>query len=98
VLTTPEGEGFKTRRVPGAPVDYRNFYANLRDALLGTAQVEVSTQAALNVMQVLELARQSSAKRCTVPYMRVSASGDHSSTAAASSEGRGEGRSAKGIL
>jgi predicted dehydrogenase len=93
VLTTPDGEAFKTRRIAGLPMDYRNFYANLRDVLLGTAQLEVSPQAALNVMQVLELARQSSAKRCTVPYARVSAAG-RADTATAS----GEANHAKGIL
>jgi scyllo-inositol 2-dehydrogenase (NADP+) len=75
VLTIPDGEGFKTRRIPGAPCDYRNFYANLRDALLGQEEPVVSTQWALNVMQVLELARESSARGCTVPYTRVSISG-----------------------
>jgi scyllo-inositol 2-dehydrogenase (NADP+) len=73
VLTTPDGDTFKTRRIPGAPSDYRNFYANLRDALLGRAELAVSPQWALNVMQVLELARESSARHCTVPYQRVSA-------------------------
>jgi scyllo-inositol 2-dehydrogenase (NADP+) len=94
VLTTPEGEGFKARRIAGLPVDYRNFYANLRDVLLGTAQLEVSPQAALNVMQVLELARQGSAKRCTVPYTHVSATGGRAETATAG----GEAHHAKGIL
>jgi len=74
VLTAPDGDGFTTQRIPGAPVDYRDYYANLRDALLGKAPIAVTTQAALNVMQVLELARESSAKRCTVPYKSVSAS------------------------
>ncbi len=75
VLTTPDGDGFKTQRIPGAAVDYRDFYGNLRDALLGQAQAEVSTQAALSVMQILELARESSARRCTVPYTQLSAPG-----------------------
>jgi scyllo-inositol 2-dehydrogenase (NADP+) len=73
VLTTPDGDGFKTRRIPGLAVDYRNFYSNLRDALLGKAHLEVNPERALNVMQVLELARESSARRCTVPFARVTA-------------------------
>jgi scyllo-inositol 2-dehydrogenase (NADP+) len=73
VLTLPEGEGFKQLRVPGAPVDYRNFYANLRDVLHGGAELAVSPQWALNVMQVLTLARESNARACTVPYARVTA-------------------------
>ena len=73
VLSTPDGDNVKIRRIPGAPVDYRDFYANLRDALIGREEIAVSTQAALNVMKVLELARESSARGCTVPYQRISA-------------------------
>jgi scyllo-inositol 2-dehydrogenase (NADP+) len=71
VLTTPDGDSFKTQRFPGAAVDYRTFYANVRDALLSQAQLEVTPQAALNVMQVLELARKSSESRCTIRYHHV---------------------------
>jgi len=74
VLTTPSGDAFKTRRIPGASCDYRNFYENLRDALLGRAELAVGPEWALNVMQVLELARESSARGCTVPYQRVAVS------------------------
>jgi len=56
------------RRVPAAQSDYRNYYANLRDALLGKAAPAVTTQHALNVMRVLVLARESSARRCTLPW------------------------------
>jgi scyllo-inositol 2-dehydrogenase (NADP+) len=73
VLTLPDGDGFKQLRVPGAPVDYRNFYANLRDALHGRAELAVPPQWALNVMQVLTLARESNSRHCTVPYTRVTA-------------------------
>ena len=68
VLTTPQGDGFVQRRIPSAPCDYRDFYANLRDALLGRAPLEVSPEWALNVMRLLELIRESSARRCTVPW------------------------------
>jgi len=36
----------------------------------------VSPQWAINVMQILELARESSARRTTIPYLRVSAGPD----------------------
>ena len=56
------------RRVPAAQSDYRAYYANIRDALLGKAAPAVTTQHALNVMRVLVLARESSARRCTLPW------------------------------
>jgi scyllo-inositol 2-dehydrogenase (NADP+) len=56
------------RRVPPANSDYRSFYANVRDAILGCAELAVSQQHALNVMRVLDLARESSARRCTLPW------------------------------
>ena len=68
VLTVPEGEGFTERRIPSASCDYRDFYANLRDSLLGKVCLEVSPEWALNVMHLLALARESSVKRCTLPW------------------------------
>jgi scyllo-inositol 2-dehydrogenase (NADP+) len=58
----------KEQLVPPASTDYRNFYANVRDVLLGTAAAAVTPQQALNVMRVLELARESSTRRCTIPW------------------------------
>jgi scyllo-inositol 2-dehydrogenase (NADP+) len=66
VLTTPSGDKFIQQRIPSANCDYRDFYANLRDAIFGTAQPVVSTQWALDVMRLLELARKSSAERRTI--------------------------------
>jgi len=73
VLTTPDGDGFKRQSIPGEPCDYRDFYRNLRDTLRGRAELVISPQCAINVMQILELARESSARRTTIPYVRVSA-------------------------
>jgi predicted dehydrogenase len=68
-LTLVDENGKTTeRRMPPAPSDYRACYANIRDTLLGTAAPAVTPQHALDVMQILELARQSSARRCTVPW------------------------------
>ena len=68
-LTLDQPDGTTTERlVPPAPSDYRAFYANVRDALLGAAELAVSPQHALNVMRVIELARESSARRCTVAW------------------------------
>ena len=56
------------RQVPPAPTDYRDFYANLRDALLGRAQPAVPHQQMLDIMRALELARASSDQRRTLPW------------------------------
>src|SRR5437763_2993636 len=68
VLTIPKGDSFERRRVPSAICDYRDYYANARDALLGRTETAVTPQYALDVMRMLELARASSAKRCTIPW------------------------------
>jgi scyllo-inositol 2-dehydrogenase (NADP+) len=68
VLTLPEGDKFMQRRIPSASCDYRDYYANLRDALLGKSALAVTPEWALNVMRLLEMARESSDKRCTIPW------------------------------
>ena len=68
VLTVPAGESFEQRRIPSASCDYRDYYANVRDAILGRAAPAVTPEYALDVMRILELARKSSQKRCTIPW------------------------------
>jgi scyllo-inositol 2-dehydrogenase (NADP+) len=68
VLTVPSGDSFEQRRIPSANCDYRDYYANVRDAILGRAPLAVTPEYALNVMRLLELARESSQKRCTIPW------------------------------
>jgi len=48
------------------PGDYRGFYANVRDAILGDAPLAVTPEDGYRVIRLLELARESSAKRCTL--------------------------------
>jgi scyllo-inositol 2-dehydrogenase (NADP+) len=67
VLTVPAGDSFEQRRIPSANCDYRDYYSNVRDALLGHARLAVTPEWALDVMRLLELARQSSERRCTLP-------------------------------
>jgi scyllo-inositol 2-dehydrogenase (NADP+) len=67
VLTVPAGDSFKRRRFPAATCDYRDYYSNVRDAILGRAALAVTPEYALHVMRMLELARESSRKRCTIP-------------------------------
>ena len=68
VLTVPMGDGFTRRRIPSAACDFRDYYANVRDALLGKATLEVTPEWSLNVMRLLEVARESSEMRRTVPW------------------------------
>jgi scyllo-inositol 2-dehydrogenase (NADP+) len=71
VLSLVNADGTTTEeRVPAAASDYRGYYANVRDALLGRAVPAVTPQHALNVMRILELARQSSAQRCSIAWPR----------------------------
>jgi len=69
VLTLVNADGTTTQQlVPPAPSDYRSYYANVRDVLLGTAALAITPEHALNVMRILELARESSARHCTIPW------------------------------
>ena len=54
------------RRVPTLPGDYRNFYAAVRDALLGKPNHAVTGQDGLRTVRVLEMARESSISGCTL--------------------------------
>ena len=68
VLTALEGNRLIDRRVPSAGCDYRDYYANLRDALLGKAPTAVTPEWALHVMRLLGMARESSEKRRTIRW------------------------------
>ncbi|HET9741974.1 MAG TPA: Gfo/Idh/MocA family oxidoreductase [Terriglobales bacterium] len=46
--------------VPTLPGDYRLYYANVRDAILGRAEIAVTHEQMLDVMRALELAHESS--------------------------------------
>lgn len=64
VLTAP-GTLVRTR-VQTDCGDYRGFYVNVRDAIGGTAKLEVTPEAGLAVARVLEAARKSSAEHCSI--------------------------------
>jgi scyllo-inositol 2-dehydrogenase (NADP+) len=68
LLTTIENGAEVQRSVPSATGDYRDYYENVRDALLGRAELAVTPQHALQVMRVLELAQESSHKGCTIAW------------------------------
>ena len=65
-------EDGQTRQMKIASVgDWREFYANVRDAMLGKVPLLVTPQQALNVMVGLELALESNRKRSTVAWRSV---------------------------
>jgi predicted dehydrogenase len=68
VLTFAKGAGFVKERIAPALCDYRDYYKNVRDTMLGKEHIAVTPEAALNVMQALLLARESSDRRCTIPW------------------------------
>jgi scyllo-inositol 2-dehydrogenase (NADP+) len=71
VLTQITADGTPVhRRIPPAATDYRDYYANLRDALQGRAEPAVTHRQMLEIMQALELARQSSNQRRTLDWPR----------------------------
>jgi scyllo-inositol 2-dehydrogenase (NADP+) len=56
------------RKVPTLRGDYRDYYANVRDVMLGKAKPIVTLKQALWVMYALELSVESSAKRSVLPW------------------------------
>jgi predicted dehydrogenase len=68
LLTLSDGTNTTQRRIPSGTGDYRDFYANVRDVIGGKAQPFVPLPYALNVMNALELCRESSDARRTVPW------------------------------
>lgn len=56
------------RKIPTLRGDYRKFYENVRDVILGKAKPLVTLDQALNVMYALELSVESSAQRKALPW------------------------------
>jgi predicted dehydrogenase len=67
-LLEAQGDSFATDKLPTAPGDYRQYYQNVRDAMLGNAPLAVTPEQALRVMRALELAQESSRRRCVIPW------------------------------
>lgn len=59
-LLTAQGDSLVTDKLPTVPGDYRKYYENIRDALLGKVPPAVTPEQALNVMRAIELAQESS--------------------------------------
>jgi len=68
-LTTPEG----SRVVPTLRSSFARYYENVRDVLLGKAELAVTPDWSLDVMRGLVLAANSSQRRCVLPWSEASA-------------------------
>ena len=68
VLYRSEDGAGTAETIQTLPGDYRLFYANVRDAMLGSASVDVTHEQMLDVMHALELARESSRRQCTLAW------------------------------
>ena len=55
------------KRIRTEPGDYRDYYANVRDAILGVARIAVPGADAWRTARIIELARQSSDEGRTLP-------------------------------
>jgi scyllo-inositol 2-dehydrogenase (NADP+) len=71
-LTTVE-DGMPSTRKISSTGDWREFYGNIRDAILSKAPLRVTPQQILNVMVALELVQESSSKRTTIPWRQIQA-------------------------
>jgi scyllo-inositol 2-dehydrogenase (NADP+) len=67
-LTSCDGENASSRKVKTERGDYRAFYANIRDAITHNAPLAVTPEQAFRVIRAIELARQSSQEKRTVPW------------------------------
>src|SRR5260370_38252576 len=56
ILYTPEGKSIRTETVTTIPGDYRLFYTNERDAILGHAPLDVTHEQMVDVIDALEAA------------------------------------------
>jgi len=71
-LTLVENGNTTLCKIPSTG-DWREFYANVRDAILGKAPLLVTPQQVLDVMVALDLALESNSKRCTIPWRHIEA-------------------------
>ena len=67
-LYASENEAVTAETIQTLPGDYRLFYANVRDAVLGEASIDITHEQMLDVMHGLELGVESSRKQCTLEW------------------------------
>ena len=70
-MLTVVTDGQTRKRKVASRGDWREFYANVRDVLLGQAVLQVTPKQVIDVMMALELAQESQARRCVIPWRNV---------------------------
>ena len=68
-VTLAGRDGLVSHAIPTLAGNYRKYYENVRDTLLGKAPLAVTAAQALDTMRVIDLALESSQRRCTVAWM-----------------------------
>ena len=68
VLADSASGGTHSEVVPSETGDYRLFFANVRDAITGKAALTIPAIHGLRITRALELARQSSAEKRSLPF------------------------------
>jgi len=61
-------DGQTQKRKVASLGDWREFYANVRDVVLGQATLQVTPKQIIDVMIALELAQESQTLRCVIPW------------------------------
>ena len=67
-LLKAQGGDLQVDKCATEPGDYRKYYENVRDAILGSAELAVTPTQALRVMRALELAAESSRTGRVLPW------------------------------
>jgi len=67
-LTHPDGDSRPTEKIRTEAGDYRQFYANVRDAITEGKPLAVPPREALRNVRAIELVQQSSHERRTIPW------------------------------
>jgi len=67
-MTLWNGGELARQKIPTLRGDYRHFYAQVRDAILGNGKPPVTTDEALQLMYTLELCEESSRQRMPLPW------------------------------
>lgn len=55
-------------KYPSLPGWYRGYYENVVDAIRGRAELNVKPEEALDGLKIMEMARESHEKGCTIPW------------------------------
>jgi predicted dehydrogenase len=70
-LTTCGSDAARSQSVPTEAGDYRLFYANVRDAILGIAPLAVTAEQAMQVIRLIELAIESNRRKAMLSIAPV---------------------------